>query len=202
MNARPPSADGKKALRALMAEALSGFAPENLRREGNHAADAITDEPLWKEARTVFAFLSMGSEITSDGVVEASLRAGKTVTLPRVQGGELSFRGITSLNGPWAVGSFGIREPLSDAPVVDLATLPGPLLVIAPGVAFDSRGGRLGHGKGYYDRFLRSLRALRSDVSVVGLCASLQLVPQVPTDESDESMDAVCSGGSFFFVRS
>lgn len=191
----------KKSLRARLTATLLELDPEMLRGEGMLAAEALKREPCWMEARTVFAFLSMDGEILSDGVVEAALRAGKKVALPRVEGGELSFREAFSIDGPWSLGPFGIREPSADAPFIDLSALPGPLLVIAPGVAFDLNGGRLGHGKGYYDRFLRGLRGCRQDVFVVGLCASFQLVDGVPTDERDEWMDAVCAGGSCAEVR-
>ena len=142
----------------------------------------------------------MNREIVSDFLVAAALQAGKAVALPRVEAGELSFRKIGSLNDPWATGSFGIREPRSDAPVVEFATLQGPLLVITPGLAFDSAGRRLGHGKGYYDRFLRTLRSQRRDVFVVGLCAGIQLQDYVPTDDGDECVDAVCTGVGYFAV--
>ena len=61
-------------------------------------------------------------------------------------------------------------------------------LVIVPGVAFDRAGNRLGHGKAYYDRFLRPLAVRR-----VGVCFPFQLVDEVPHDDLDCRMDAVLS---------
>jgi 5-formyltetrahydrofolate cyclo-ligase len=200
MDAQAAIVDEKKALRARCETALRSLSPEALRREGMEAAAALGRSSQWAEARTVFAFLSMNREIVSDFVVDAALSAGKTVALPRVEDGELSFREVSSLAGPWATGSFGIREPLQDTKTVDLAKLSGPILVVAPGVAFDADGGRLGHGKGYYDRFLRAIRALRRDVFVAALCIDVQLVERVPMDVGDERMDAICAGGRFIEV--
>jgi 5-formyltetrahydrofolate cyclo-ligase len=142
----------------------------------------------------------MRGEIVSDFAVDAAFRAGKRVAFPRVEV-ELSFREAASPEGPWERGPFGIREPRADAPLADFDALPGPILVIAPGVAFDRAGGRLGHGKGYYDRFLRGLRSRRSDVFVTALCVPCQVVDRVPMYERDERVDAVCAGGSFFRTR-
>ncbi len=192
----------KSALRARTEAILRGLDAEAFKREGALAAAALGREARWSEARTVLAFLSMRGEIVSDLVVDAAFLAGKRVALPRVEDGELSFREAASLDGPWAQGPFGIREPLADASRVDFDALPGPILVIAPGLAFDKNGGRLGHGKGYYDRFLRGLRSRRSDVFVTALCVPRQIMDLVPMDERDERMDAVCAGGSYFPIRS
>lgn len=200
VNDQTAIADEKKALRSRCEAILRSLSAETLRREGMEAAAALGGSPRWKEARTVFAFLSMNREIVSDFVVAAALDEGKTVALPRVEDGELSFREARSLNGPWSTGSFGIREPLQDAAPVDLAKLEGPILVVAPGVAFDAAGGRLGHGKGYYDRFIRSLRAVRGDVTVTALCVGAQLVERVPMGDGDERMDSICAGSRFIEV--
>ncbi len=193
-----PATEEKRALRARTEATLRALDPEVLSREGALAAAALGREARWTEARTVLAFLSMRGEIVSDFVVDAAFRAGKRVAFPRVENDELSFREAASLEGPWERGPFGIREPRADAPLADLGALPGPILVIAPGVAFDRDGGRLGHGKGYYDRFLRGLRSRRADVFVAALCVPCQVMDRVPMDERDERMDAVCAGGSFF----
>ena len=61
-------------------------------------------------------------------------------------------------------------------------------LVIVPGVAFDRQGGRLGHGKGYYDRFLELTSAFR-----LALAFDCQLLETVPTELHDVPMNAILS---------
>jgi len=78
---------------------------------------------------------------------------------------------------------FGMLEPAADLPVADPATLD---LVLVPGVAFDRRGGRLGFGGGYYDRFLLTTAALR-----VGIAYDNCLADALPCDEHDQRMDWV-----------
>jgi 5-formyltetrahydrofolate cyclo-ligase len=76
---------------------------------------------------------------------------------------------------------FGMLEPAADLPVVDPAALD---VALVPGVAFDRRGGRLGFGGGYYDRFLPTTPALR-----VGITFDQCLAEKLPCSEYDQRMD-------------
>jgi 5-formyltetrahydrofolate cyclo-ligase len=78
---------------------------------------------------------------------------------------------------------FGMLEPAADLPGVDPDTLD---IVLVPGVAFDPRGGRLGFGGGFYDRFLPTTPALR-----VGVTYDRCLSEQLPMTEGDQRMDWV-----------
>lgn len=80
---------------------------------------------------------------------------------------------------------FGMLEPAADLPVVDPATLD---VVLVPGVAFDRRGGRLGFGGGYYDRFLPTTPALR-----IGIAFDQCLAEDLPCGEHDQRMDWVAT---------
>ena len=82
-----------------------------------------------------------------------------------------------------APGKFGVLEPASDAP-----ESPGNWdLILVPGMAFDRRGGRLGRGRGYYDRFL----SIHRDILRVGICFDEQLVSSVPSEDHDIRMHAL-----------
>lgn len=81
------------------------------------------------------------------------------------------------------VGEYGIMEPCG-APYDDYGSVE---VIVVPGVAFDRLGGRIGRGKGYYDRLLPQLRhAYR-----IGLCFDFQIVDSVPADENDATVDEV-----------
>ena len=67
-------------------------------------------------------------------------------------------------------------------------------LVIVPGVAFDRQGGRLGYGKGYYDRFLDQSLAFR-----LALAFDFQLLETVPTEMHDVPMDGILTENGFYF---
>lgn len=87
-------------------------------------------------------------------------------------------------------GAFGILEPPDDPDRAYEPELAPRTMVVVPGLAFDARGGRLGRGGGYYDRFL-GRPSMRQAVKV-GVCWSLQVVPDVPTESHDIGMDWIC----------
>ena len=99
------------------------------------------------------------------------------------RGRPLAFRGWNP-GEPLTGGAFGIERPLDRAPALV------PDLVLAPLLAFDDAGGRLGYGGGYYDRTLRGLRR-RTAVLVIGVGFDAQRVDSVPCGDGDEPLDWV-----------
>jgi 5-formyltetrahydrofolate cyclo-ligase len=77
---------------------------------------------------------------------------------------------------------WGYLQPIADAPELPLDEIDAALV---PGVLFDRRGGRLGHGAGYYDRLLPRLRA---DAMLIGVTTEDRLVDELPTDAHDVRM--------------
>ena len=88
-------------------------------------------------------------------------------------------------------GVFGVPEPDSQSGDLYMPENGAHTAVLVPGVAFDRRGNRLGRGKGCYDRFLA--RAGLSEAVKIGVCYSIQLQNEVPTDSYDMVMEWVCT---------
>ncbi len=66
-----------------------------------------------------------------------------------------------------------------------------PDLIIAPVLAFDARGYRLGQGGGYYDRTLEAIKKTGPAPPVVGLAFAGQEVEAVPIGDHDQRLDAI-----------
>ena len=133
----------------------------------------------------VSAYSPMGSELDPGPLIRRLQDAGARLALPVViaKAAPLVFReaGDPALHEPDAAG---IRAPPLSSPVLR------PDLVLAPLLAFDASGWRLGYGGGYYDRTLAALRA-SGPVLVVGLAFALQEVEHVPHGPKDERLDAI-----------
>lgn len=104
----------------------------------------------FQEAPVVAAFFPLKSEPNIKPLLK-ELIATKTLLLPRIgENGAMDFVAVSNLESDLLKGPFGILEPIASLPVWN-DSIP---LFIVPGVRFSRDGGRLGHGKGYYDRFL------------------------------------------------
>lgn len=104
----------------------------------------------------------------------------KKFFLPRVNGVNLELLPYDETK--LEIGSFYIEEPTGN----DLHPIEEIELIIVPGVAFDSQGRRLGRGKGFYDRLLKSSKATK-----IGIGYEFQLVDQLPSEPHDIPMDIV-----------
>ena len=111
----------------------------------------------------------------------------------------------TEEDGPLLFRAWDADQPLkSDAARIpsptDVAESLTPQLVIAPLLAFDAEGYRLGQGGGYYDRTIAVLRA-RAPVFVIGLAYAGQQVDQVPRDAHDQPLDAIVTETGYHRVQ-
>jgi 5-formyltetrahydrofolate cyclo-ligase len=173
----------KRVLRREVRARRDAMPPEERERLGQAVARNLLALPEVRQASTVMAFSSFGSEVDSGPIIEQLARDGRRVVLPRVEGRTIVPVGYRS-GDPVKPSSFGALEPAAGEPV-------GPEeidVVVVPGLAFDRRGHRVGYGGGFYDRFLGRLRP---DALTVGICFSVQVVDEVPHGRGDRPVDLV-----------
>ena len=104
---------------------------------------------------------------------------------PKVCGQELTFHAMENPATGFVPGAFYILEPADGSPEVAVGQIDA---FICPGLAFDARGGRLGRGRGFYDRMLAKARP---DALKIGICFEVQMVPDTFAEPHDVHMDAV-----------
>lgn len=188
----PPSTESaagialeKARLRRLVAGRIAVLSPsqkEAAARRVNELLVALGDE-VGREA--ALGYLALGDEVPVDGFLFDAATRGIPVLVPRCSRGELDFVRWTP----------GVRLGPDDERVLAPAggepeRLPrGPVLVVVPGRAFDADGGRLGRGRGYYDRWLVTARPRGCLVAGVGY--ECQLVERLPRESHDAGLDVV-----------
>ena len=151
----------------------------------------VMESEWFRQADTIMAYAAIPPEAKLQPVLEGILAAGKTLVLPRCeQDGVMTARRIADLR-QLISGAYGIPEPKPDAPMVPTAEID---LILVPGLAFDRTGRRLGRGKGYYDRFLANFHG-----KTMGICG--QLVPEIPVERHDITMDAIAVDRGIIFCR-
>ena len=184
-----------------MKSLLASMGCEEAERHSRLAADRLMSLPEYRKADIILAFLSRSGEILTGSLVGKALADGKKVAVPRMEGSGMAGDFITFIpldSGylSWPRDRFGIPEPPSGAKALSKSELENaPVIIVTPGLAFDRSGGRLGRGRGYYDRFLKEARSARSvqdcPVFACGLCYASQLVDKVPSGEFDAQVDLV-----------
>ena len=139
--------------------------------------DAFLLLPEVRAAHTVMLFYGVGREPDTTGLIDALWEQGKTVLLPRC----LPKRGMEARQivpgAKLVYSAYGIPEPDEECPVVERDTID---LILVPNLCCDKQGYRLGHGGGYYDRYLAGYSGV-----TVSLCPADWLQEQIPRDEFD-----------------
>jgi 5-formyltetrahydrofolate cyclo-ligase len=148
----------------------------------------LTAWPVLQEAQAVLTYLAFRNELDLSLLFELLPEVHWAV--PRIEGRHLVLHPYDPAH--LARHRFGMLEPAADLPVVHPAALD---VVLVPGVAFDRRGGRLGFGGGYYDRFLPTTPALR-----VGVTYDECLADELPCGEHDQRMDRIVTPSVLIFT--
>jgi 5-formyltetrahydrofolate cyclo-ligase len=179
-------AELRTVLRALPRSALQEAGAEVARRLGPRLIEAAA------AGGAIAYFASLPHEIDTAPIDALLRRIDAVRLLPGYATGELVFHRVPQgvaladlpldrLGIPTPPRSLPVQQPDSDG------------LILAPGLAFDAHGNRLGHGAGYYDRALRALRARGVAPDVIALALDVQLLERVPAGGFDERVDAICT---------
>ncbi len=158
--------------------------------------DRVMQLPEYQQAKTVMFYVDVRTEVRTRQALPAALASGKRVVIPYCVDGELELFHLESMD-ELELGMYRILEPKAElrgilakhTPVEELD------LILVPGVAFDRRGGRTGHGKGYYDKLLE--HAL-SRTPLVALAFECQLFPEIPMQHHDIYMDKVVTESAVY----
>lgn len=140
--------------------------------------------PDFLSAKTVLLYWSMSDEVQTHDFVNKWYKE-KVLLLPCVDGDDLVLRQYTGPECMVAGEQFGIGEP--DASLPAFTALERIDLIIVPGVAFDSEGNRMGRGRGFYDRLLKTT----PNAKKIGVAFDFQMIEHVPVEPFDVKMDHV-----------
>jgi 5-formyltetrahydrofolate cyclo-ligase len=181
------SPDLKKAIRE-QAHA-NRKAQENKEQLSEAICETFIAQPEFAAAKTVMVYIDVRTEVKTRQHLPKLLAGDKRIVVPYCVDGELELFLLESMD-ELAVGMYKILEPkeeLRNAPGkrVDVKELD---LIMVPGVAFDPRGARMGHGFGYYDKLLEHARP---DTPLVALAFECQIFPEIPTHAHDVFMDKI-----------
>ena len=163
---------------------ISGQLTAEYRQEASRSITrSVLALPSWQKAKTVMAYASLPEEPDTRELMETALREGKTLLLPRCEDStRMRALPVSDLSG-LVPDRLGILAP---APCEPDGEVPEPDLILVPCMAATPGGIRLGHGAGYYDRFLAEHGG-----ETVCLCFRALLRADLPAEETDVPVDEV-----------
>lgn len=182
----------KNVLRRSIASKITALNFEDRILESQKVMAKVEHLPEFQSANTIMCYHSMSNEVSTHEAI-ARWRKTKTVVLPRVKGDNLMLFEYSPEK--LVAGKYGIFEPALDCRPVDLKEID---LIIVPGVGFDTKCNRMGHGKGYYDRLLGE----KGDIKLIGVAFDCQIVDYVPHCSHDVSMDKVITASNIYCNKS
>ena len=173
----------KRECRKQLKEQYEHLDPAYVLKAGQAIAETVISLPVFQHASSVFVYLSTPREPDTAAIIKAAFAAGKSVYVPKCEGQVMKAVRIHP-DSVMKAGRLGIMEPQDDSVTagdrIDLSII--PCMSVTP------EGCRLGHGMGYYDRFLKETETCR-----LCLCFDEMMSDRLPFDSRDEPMDLVAS---------
>jgi len=192
----------KSNLRKEIGAQLANLSTEVKKEKSETIAKELFGSREWQDAKKIFVYVSTANEVDTNTVIVNSISAGKEVFVPKIIGpGLMKAVRINTLDD-LKPNKYGILEPKYDCNELAIPFDKSERqleeqakaediqvdfdLAIVPCVAASLDGKRLGHGGGYYDRFLEGKKA-----ATICICFKEQVRNDIATDEHDILMDKV-----------
>ncbi|HPE39033.1 MAG TPA: 5-formyltetrahydrofolate cyclo-ligase [Bacillota bacterium] len=151
---------------------------------------------LFQNAKTIGIYAPRADEISIApwlaDLCDSGINQTKSLCYPRISddGATMTFYRVTSPEKDLTPGSFSINEPSKDLPQVPIEEID---ILFVPALAFDSKGNRLGRGKGYYDHYLE--QAFHG--KAIGIIPENRLFEHLITEKWDRKVDAIMTENHF-----
>jgi len=183
MSANP--AEIKAALRRQLRERLQGLSTDERSQASAQIRHRLAEQPVWQKAQSILFYVPTNSEPDLWPVAIEALGLGKQVALLRhaVETDSYAPCLIREPSSDLQPGRFGIPEPAAHCPIFNVKQLD---FALVPGIGFTLDGGRLGRGKGYYDRLLAEVPGFKC-----GVAFDCQLAAEFPLEPHDVRLNCI-----------
>lgn len=178
----------KQEIRNNIATVLKNLSDKELSKKTKQVEDNLFEFANFLEAKIVLLYVNNKTEVKSGSIIKRCFDHNKIVILSafNIKTYEMKLMKIDNPDNDLISGPRGILEPdINRCKIVPVDCID---LAIIPGVAFDEKGGRIGTGEGYYDRFIPKLSATTRKVALALEC---QIIQQVPVESHDKHVDII-----------
>ncbi|WP_243059755.1 5-formyltetrahydrofolate cyclo-ligase [Dorea sp. AM13-35] len=168
----------KKEIRSCILKQRRAQSKETCEKSSMVIAQKLLALPEYRKAKNIYAYMNFSGEVKTEMILKESLRLGKNLWLPRVNGDIMDFFRVRSKDD-FEIGAYGILEPKGESKAGKEEARDG--FMVVPGVAFDADRNRIGFGGGYYDKYLE----LYPELFTAAVAFGFQIVEGVPTEAND-----------------
>jgi 5-formyltetrahydrofolate cyclo-ligase len=191
----------KQILRQRIRQFLQSMSNEDRQRQSHRVTQYLLAHPKYLTSRSISIYVHMPTEIITRDIIRHAFESNKHVFIPRYSSTAMDMVRVYSLDDldSLPMTKWRIRQPLLDDHTRDVADQHVDLIVV-PGVAFALDGSRLGHGKGFYDRYLNTLC---EHAYTIGLAFQQQIVDtdQIPMNTMDVRLKEILVSKDKDFIQ-
>ena len=177
----------KARLRKHLLDARDGFSLEFMKITSKEIQENLRKIELYRNAKTIGAYYSIGSEVKTQDILQEILNAGKELALPKVVKDDLVFKKISNFS-ELEPGNFSVMEPKDKCGVIKNLDV-----ILVPAIALSKDGFRLGYGFGYYDKYLHGKKS-----TAIALSYAKQIIRSFPVDDHDVKMNFIVTEDKVF----
>ncbi len=178
----------KQEIRNNIATILENLSDKEIAKKTKQIEDNLFEFANFLEAKIVLLYVDNKTEVKSSNIIKRCFDINKIVILPAfdIKTHKMKLMKVDDPDNDLITGPRGILEPdINRCKIVPVDCID---LAIIPGVAFDEKGGRIGTGEGYYDRFIPKLSVTTRKVAIALEC---QIIQQVPVESHDKHVDII-----------
>lgn len=181
--------ESKKDIRNRICHIRENISFQEVQEKSKLIQEQVLELPEYKEADHILLYADFRHEVMTKDIFMSAIRDKKKVYFPKCNAdGSMDFYQVISVR-QLTDNVWGIKEPKEDPKSKYCYFQEENTLAIVPGVAFDTRGYRVGYGKGFYDKYFVKYRA----ITMIGLAFAEQIIDEVPNDIHDIKMDKIVS---------
>ncbi|KAI9015887.1 hypothetical protein CLU79DRAFT_765148 [Phycomyces nitens] len=192
----------KRALRKEVGAKLRTIPSTVLKTQSEAVHQQLFNLDAYKKSRHISVYISLpDSEIDTYPIIHSILRAGeKALYVPRCSRDSMEMVKIKSLEEflSLPINKWNIPEPPHTTVMENALDTDGLDLILVPGLAFDRSRNRIGHGKGYYDRYIEQCHewAQKTDnppptTVALGLDEQIIEIGKIPLEPTDKQVDCI-----------
>ena len=172
----------KLLLRKIMLTRQKNLTESYIEKAGKNIQAQILSSQIYQKAKRIFIYINTRKEPPTIEIIKQALNEGKEIYVPKCVDKNMLAVRIFNLKN-LIPGKLGILEPKNFSETLTAKEFD---LIIAPCLAASVDGKRLGHGAGYYDRFLAE-----GNQNIICLCFYKMLNSDIPMNEHDVYMPKV-----------